>query len=319
MLQKPFIGEFSITQKFGERPDYYKQFGFNGHEGLDWGVPTETAIIASEAGTIVRRNDDFKNNAYGTYVVVWHKALNLATWYCHLQSVSVNIGDEVQKGQQIGVSDNTGNTFGPHLHFNVCKTDANGYRTNQDNGYKGFVDPLPYLDSNVSGAQPSEALTECLRLHGQLIDEIEKTLKPRIQTLEQQLRDATQAADGVSTSLKTYQQIIQQYATTLGCEADPVKIAGKISELVTVEDQLRKATNENNSIKLELTESQKSLESARASFQTQAIELVGKKQEIESLTSKLAEYEQVEHVRVIYNLFGLLIAVYQKPKEVKEP
>ena len=156
-MRYPFQGNFKLTQKFGENPTYYKQFGFNGHEGLDWGMPVGTLLYAVESGVVVRRNDDFKGNAYGLYVVIWHEELNLASWYCHMSKISVSVGDKVIRNQVIGSSGNTGNTTGPHLHFNICHTDKNGYRTNQNNGYKGFVDPMPFLKTE-GGEMDNEIL-----------------------------------------------------------------------------------------------------------------------------------------------------------------
>ena len=150
-MKKPFLGDFPISQKYGENPAVYAKFSLAGHEGVDWACPNGTPILASDNGTIVRR--DFSAKDYGNFVVVWHKQANLATWYCHLQEAMVKVGDTVATGQQIGISDNTGNTTGPHLHFNICKTDANGYRIDKNNGYQGFENPLPFFSDPVNDQQ----------------------------------------------------------------------------------------------------------------------------------------------------------------------
>ncbi len=138
-LSDIFVGDFPITQGFGNNPDYYKAFGLQAHEGVDFGTPNGTPIISATDGVVVRDLDDPKSGEYGIHCVVWDKSQNCATWYCHLQENKVNIGQAVVKGQLLGYSNNTGNSTGPHLHFNLCKTDDLGNRINTDNGYKGFI------------------------------------------------------------------------------------------------------------------------------------------------------------------------------------
>lgn len=193
-MRTPFNGNYKITQKFGNNPSYYKQFGFAGHEGVDWGTPNGTPILSSAKGVVVRRND-VKSGAYGVYLVVWHKELSLATWYCHLQENKVSIGDNVTEGQVIALSNNTGNTSGPHLHFNLCRTNSNGTRINQDNGYKGFIDPLPFLKEGENNMDPeiikrADAFVAVCSALGKPVDKdiVIADIK-RLLTLEDKLRE----------------------------------------------------------------------------------------------------------------------------------
>lgn len=151
-MTNPVDPKFPISQNFGERPDYYKQFGLNGHEGIDFAVPNGTPVFAIADGTVVRRM--FSAKDYGNFVTVWHPNLKIASWYCHLQSQSVNVGDHLNEGAQIGLSNNTGNSSGPHLHFGICQVDGDGVRINTNNGYQGFVDPAPYLKSSPTPQPP---------------------------------------------------------------------------------------------------------------------------------------------------------------------
>jgi hypothetical protein len=142
-----FSKGYRITQEFGARPDYYKQFGFDGHEGLDVvpKVAGDTVIYCIEDGEVIRDVDNPKSGAYGEHVVVWNRNNRRAWWYCHLSSNVTNLGQMVRAGEVIGVMGATGNTQGAHLHLNVRKTDDNKNPIETNNGYKGFVNPLPIL------------------------------------------------------------------------------------------------------------------------------------------------------------------------------
>lgn len=139
-----FSKGYRITQKFGERPDYYKQFGLAGHEGLDLVPATagDNTIYCIEGGEVLRDVDDPKSGAYGEHVVVWNKENKRAWWYCHLASNAVVLGQMVKAGDVLGVMGGTGNVQGNHLHLNVRPTDANKNPTLKNNGYQGFIDPL---------------------------------------------------------------------------------------------------------------------------------------------------------------------------------
>lgn len=143
----PFAGGYKITQRFGNDPDYYKQFGFNGHEGLDLiPVTADWGVHAVEAGDVVRDYDDPRTaGAYGNHVVVLNRDRRRAFWYCHLAGNVVSIGDHVEAGQVIGRMGNTGNSRGYHLHLGLRYANAKGAAINLDNGYRGFVDCLPLL------------------------------------------------------------------------------------------------------------------------------------------------------------------------------
>jgi murein DD-endopeptidase MepM/ murein hydrolase activator NlpD len=84
------------------------------HTGVDFAVPQGTDVLAVADGKIAPAN---WGAAYGTHLV--QKIEGQDTWviYAHLSKSLVKIGDEVKKGQHIGESGNTGNSSGPHLHF----------------------------------------------------------------------------------------------------------------------------------------------------------------------------------------------------------
>jgi murein DD-endopeptidase MepM/ murein hydrolase activator NlpD len=93
---------------------------FNGsaqrpHEGLDFRVPSGTPIAAVNSGRVILARAMFYE---GNWVVIDH-GQGLLTLYLHLSEFSVKEGDEVSKGQPIGLSGGTGRATGPHLHLAV--------------------------------------------------------------------------------------------------------------------------------------------------------------------------------------------------------
>jgi len=129
-----------ITQLFGENPDFYKRFGYAGHNGIDYGIPNGTPVKAAADGTVSLVS--FENGGYGNYVKLTHMdgAKPYYTYYAHLASAAVSAGQKVTVGTIIGYSNNTGASTGPHLHFGL-KIDG------QNPAFKDYVDPMPYLQA----------------------------------------------------------------------------------------------------------------------------------------------------------------------------
>lgn len=152
-----FQGSYPVTQVYGNNPDYYKQFGFAGHEGVDWGTPVGVNILAPfKRNIILQDQDDPRSGAYGNYIVVWDPEQKCAIWYCHESLNNVALGQEFPQGTVLAQTGNTGNTTGPHLHVNFVETDANGVRLNQNNGFKGMLNILdPNLVEWTLGQKPA--------------------------------------------------------------------------------------------------------------------------------------------------------------------
>ena len=131
-----------ITQLFGENPAVYKKWGFPGHNGIDYGIPNGTPIGAAAAGVVAAVS--FENGGYGNYVKLSHTdgAKTFFTYYAHLASAAAAAGQKVKSGTVIGLSNNTGASTGPHLHFGL-RIDG------QNPAYKGYVDPMPYFTSGA--------------------------------------------------------------------------------------------------------------------------------------------------------------------------
>lgn len=96
------------------------------HKGIDWGVPVGTACRASRAGTVVSAG---WSGGYGYCVVIDHGD-GVRTRYAHLSSIQVSNGQYVEQGEVIALTGNTGNSTGPHIHFEII---VNGVAVNPAN------------------------------------------------------------------------------------------------------------------------------------------------------------------------------------------
>ena len=105
-----------LTSPYGPR------WGRN-HNGVDLGGSVGTPVVASRPGTVVfvsngchPTNSWGCGGGFGNYVTVAHEG-GMATIYAHLASVSIGNGQQVAGGQSLGAIGNSGNSYGPHLHF----------------------------------------------------------------------------------------------------------------------------------------------------------------------------------------------------------
>lgn len=126
-----------ITSGFGPR-------SCNGcstyHRGIDYGVAEGTPVKASAPGvvTMISKEYDGQMNGYGNVLLITHhiKGKTYTTLYAHLSSIDVKANQKVSQGQVIGKSGNTGNSTGPHLHFEIHK----GFWSKEN-----ATDPMNYL------------------------------------------------------------------------------------------------------------------------------------------------------------------------------
>lgn len=95
-----------------------KTQGLHGHNGVDFGAPIGTPVVASADGTVIVARGSGWNGGYGLYVVVSHSN-GTQTLYAHLSTVNITSGEKVTKGEMIGRVGSTGKSTGPHLHFEV--------------------------------------------------------------------------------------------------------------------------------------------------------------------------------------------------------
>lgn len=112
-------------------PIYTVIRGFSAyHSGIDLAAPTGTTVFAADGGTVIFAG--WSNWGYGNTVVLAHG--NLLTLYGHMSRVSVSCGQVVSRGTPIGAVGSTGNSSGPHLHFEVRV----GEVPQNPEGYLGF-------------------------------------------------------------------------------------------------------------------------------------------------------------------------------------
>lgn len=138
-----------ITQLFGANPSIYEKFGMKGHNGIDWGIKVGVPLFAPCDGKVLVK--DSGKGGYGLHIKIrsHHGAREVVLG--HLSEVFVKSGDNINAGDKIALSGNTGFSTGPHLHMGYRKlVPARGdiftwQVENYNNGYYGYVDFLPYI------------------------------------------------------------------------------------------------------------------------------------------------------------------------------
>lgn len=170
LLRLPFNGSYPLTQGFGENPGSYARFGLLGHNGMDFGTPVNTPIVVVDGGEAVEVLEDAPG--FGRYVKVrhaWGESL-----YAHLEQQLVRQGQKVGRGHLVGMSGNTGNSTGPHLHFGLRVAPYD-----RADGWQGYVDPFPYFYPPVTGAVIGPHITGSIGPHVALL----RQWQPRVITV----------------------------------------------------------------------------------------------------------------------------------------
>ncbi|MFF7180275.1 peptidoglycan DD-metalloendopeptidase family protein [Streptomyces sp. NPDC008121] len=121
------VGGYTLTASFNQGGSMWS----HKHSGQDFAVPVGTAVKAAGAGTVVKAgpNGGGDGPAYGNAIVVKH-ANGKYSQYAHLSKINVYPGQKVGAGQKIALSGNTGNSSGPHLHFEIRTTPNYGSALN---------------------------------------------------------------------------------------------------------------------------------------------------------------------------------------------
>lgn len=118
-----------VTSAFGYRTHPISGAIGSFHSGVDFGVPHGSPTVASQAGVVTFAG---WAGGYGNYIKIRDSCTGISMNYGHLSKMYVRQGQEVKQGQQVGAIGSTGNSTGPHLHF---ETQVG----------KEYVDPWRYL------------------------------------------------------------------------------------------------------------------------------------------------------------------------------
>lgn len=181
---KPFI----VSQRFGENLlPLYAQLGMKGHNGWDM-ICDHVVVRAAHDGIVTYAGEDGSN---GYLVVIrtedereWveeKKPSFFKTLYAHLDKDSIKVvaGQRVAVGTVLAISDNTGASSGPHLHFGLKpvypgEEDWQWFNLEPSNGYNGAIDPEPYWNGKY--ASEALALTGLIGLLAQLVGLYQKLI-----------------------------------------------------------------------------------------------------------------------------------------------
>ncbi|MFE5807261.1 MULTISPECIES: M23 family metallopeptidase [unclassified Streptomyces] len=134
LWDKP-LEKYTLSATFGKGGNMWS----HKHSGQDFAVPVGTPVKAAAAGVVVKSgpNGGGDGPAYGNAIVIKH-ANNTYSQYAHLSKLQVKIGQKVKASQRIALSGNTGNSSGPHLHFEIRTTP----------NYGSAVNPVAFLRTN---------------------------------------------------------------------------------------------------------------------------------------------------------------------------
>ncbi len=153
------VKPFYVGQKFGETAylAYYNNNGvyFTGHNGLDCTAIHGEEVRASHDGicevqvdekqghgVVIRTEQEYEYKTGTAYfkTIYWHL----------IDNIPVKSGDRLKAGDLVGYANSTGLSTGDHLHYGLkpMKQDVNGayYNSEQNNGYQGAIDPMPYFN-----------------------------------------------------------------------------------------------------------------------------------------------------------------------------
>lgn len=175
----PFKGTFPVTRTYDQHVARAKAHGWcyqpkascpNGwyYGGIDYGMPVGVEIVAAQSGQVKVSQDDA--GGYGHHIKIQH-ADGFLSVYGHLWKREVNAGDQVTAGQVIGYSGNTGNSTGPHLHFETrqggAPFDPVPFLVKSVGELDGSTLPPPIVPSDVLPAGPVKVTIDRLRLRAE--------------------------------------------------------------------------------------------------------------------------------------------------------
>ncbi len=228
---RPFKDDYPLSQEWGKNPQIYKRFGLKGHNGVDWALPTGTEIIAPHSGKILEAAYD--KNGYGRYIKIendkWGSIL------AHLKKIDVSVGDEIQEGGYLALSNNTGFSTGSHLHWGLYPKPRN-----KGNGYSGTVDPfkgdIMSQDNTYKGLDLSNK--DSMRVAVDVWHDVTQSKKYVTAEEYQKLKDSSKTR--IEQEEKRYKDFLEDLSKKLGIAPEEPKLLENISELLAAKEPTSK-------------------------------------------------------------------------------
>jgi murein DD-endopeptidase MepM/ murein hydrolase activator NlpD len=136
----PFAG-YRITSPYGERIHPIKKTPIF-HRGIDLVIGNKKPIRSYTDGEVVFAKEGKTGSGFGNYgnVVAIKDISGSLHCYAHLDTIGVNVGNLVKRGDEIGTEGNTGQSAGSHLHYEVRLKDSPSF------GFGTHTDPTAYLE-----------------------------------------------------------------------------------------------------------------------------------------------------------------------------
>ena len=178
------------TQGFGPeetKPDlmpFYQSLGLKAHNGYDWSAGDLTKLYwdCDIEGEVLETYSDAK---FGLGLIILTKDSDglFVHRFWHLKSFGVQAGQKLDSGDFLGYADNTGLSFGPHLHRDLKRVEKDqfgNYQTiDKDNGYFGCINPKPYF-KNIFILTHIEILKGQISILQKMIETIKLILSLRL-------------------------------------------------------------------------------------------------------------------------------------------
>ena len=240
-MSKPFSKDYALTQGWGVNEPSYRRFGLKGHNGTDWALPNGTQVLAPHDGKVLEVADE-GNDGYGKYIKI--ESSIEGSLVAHLKEQKVKVGDQVKEGSLLGLSNSTGNSTGPHLHWGYYRIPRN-----RADGYAGYIDPFPYIKdvSPVKSVTLDSVTFERLVTKSTQYDEIQ----PKYQAIEKEVGDLKNELNDRQNAINTLNLKISDLNQAM--EADAVEDHDMGVKILEYERKITELNNEIARIKEEKT------------------------------------------------------------------
>jgi hypothetical protein len=230
------LEKLAVNAKYLKKRDYLidgKKPANPFHTGVDFNANVGDSVYSVKDGVVVSAVSTDKGG-FGKHVKVRH-ADGHASVYAHLSSVSVNAGDTVNAGDQLGNAGNSGLSSGPHLHFEVRRN---------PNDQSTHVDPIAYISGGSSpsggGRHESAGLTDDGGATNALLGNLSSGLQllPGLAGSPSPSGEGGEAANGSTTH---YGGVNININVPKGTNMDEQKLAREIKKVLSDENMLNKA------------------------------------------------------------------------------